>query len=50
MHKRFLRHFAAGRALSEHEREEAFAFADTEDYRIGVEAFLNRSHAEFSGR
>jgi len=50
MHKRFLRHFAARRLLSEPERDDAFAFADTDDYRIGVEAFLARSDPEFSGR
>ena len=50
MHKRFLRRLAERRPLSENEREDAFAFAETEDFRIGVEAFLARTNAGFSGR
>lgn len=37
--------FAAGADI-----EENFAYFDTEDYRIGMQAFLNKKKAKFVGR
>jgi enoyl-CoA hydratase/carnithine racemase len=49
-HKRFVRRLAPAAApLSEAEREEGYACFGTEDYRIGVEAFLARRKPEFKG-
>lgn len=50
-HKRFLRRLAADPSpVTLEERLESYAFADTEDYRIGVQAFLNKRRPEFVGR
>jgi hypothetical protein len=41
---------AYGAALSEAERDEGFRCYDTEDFRIGVQAFLAKTTPEFVGR
>lgn len=50
-HKRLVRRLAASDApLSAAELRENFAYLDTEDYRIGLKAFLAKTRPEFSGR
>jgi enoyl-CoA hydratase/carnithine racemase len=49
-HKRFVRQLVAGRPLVRAEHDEAFAFAATEDYRLGREAFLAKRTPGFLGR
>ena len=49
-HKRFARRLADPRPLGEAERDEAYACFDTEDYRIGFNAFLAKTKPEFKGR
>jgi enoyl-CoA hydratase/carnithine racemase len=49
-HKRFVRRLAEPSALTVAERAESYAFADTEDYRTGCQAFRTRSRPEFQGR
>jgi enoyl-CoA hydratase len=49
-HKRFLRELERGTPLSEAERDEGFRCYDTEDFRIGVQAFLAKTTPEFVGR
>ena len=49
--KRQLRRLMAdSRPFSREERLASYAFADTEDYRIGIQAFLEKAHPEFQGR
>jgi hypothetical protein len=36
--------------LTPAEIEENFAYFDTEDYRIGYEAFINKKRPQFKGR
>jgi len=49
-HKRFVRRLADPAPLAEAELAEGWAFADSEDYRIGREAFLSRAEPRFLGR
>jgi enoyl-CoA hydratase/carnithine racemase len=51
LHKKLVRRLAVDAApLSEAEVQENFAYLDSEDYRIGREAFLARTKPEFMGR
>jgi len=49
-HKKFARRLAAGGALSAAEMDECFDCFDTEDFRIGYEAFLVKRKPGFVGR
>jgi enoyl-CoA hydratase len=49
-HKRFLRELDAGQPLSEAQRDEAYRCYDSEDFRIGVAAFLAKTPPAFLGR
>ena len=49
-HKKFARRLADPRPLSEAERDEGYACFDTEDYRIGFDAFLAKQKPQFKGK
>src|SRR6185369_6339867 len=49
-HKKFARRLADPRPITAAEHDECFACFDTEDFRIGYEAFLARRKPEFLGR
>ncbi len=49
-HKKFVRRLLDPKPLSEAERDEGFACYDTEDFKIGVRAFLDKKKPEFKGR
>jgi len=49
-HKQFLRQLESRQPLTEAERDEGFACYDSEDFRIGVRAFLAKTVPEFVGR
>ena len=49
-HKRFLRQLERGAPLTEAERDESFRCYDTEDFRIGYQAFLAKAVPAFVGR
>lgn len=50
-HKQFVRRLAARpAALTEAEVAENFAYFDTEDYRIGYDAFMQKKNPKFVGR
>lgn len=50
-HKQFVRRLTPQPApLTPAEIEENFAYFDTEDYRIGYEAFINKKRPQFKGR
>jgi enoyl-CoA hydratase len=49
-HKAFLRQLESGRPLTEAERDEGFRCYDSEDFRIGVQAFLAKATPAFKGR
>ncbi|HEY8358764.1 MAG TPA: enoyl-CoA hydratase-related protein [Ramlibacter sp.] len=49
-HKKFSRRLEDPAPLSAAEHEEAYECYDTDDYRIGYEAFLNKRKPEFVGR
>jgi hypothetical protein len=49
-HKQFIERLSVTAQLSEAEWNEGFACFDTEDYRIGVDAFLKKEKPRFRGR
>lgn len=49
-HKKFARRLADSRPLTQAERDEGYACFDTEDYRIGFNAFLAKTKPDFKGR
>jgi len=49
-HKKFVNRFADPAPWSEQEIGEGFACYDTEDFKIGCDAFLNKKKPEFIGR
>ena len=49
-HKKFARRLAEARPSTQAELDEGFACFDTEDFRIGYEAFLAKKKPEFMGR
>ena len=49
-HKKFVRRLADPRPLTAEEYDESFACFDTEDFRIGYRAFLDKKKPEFKGR
>jgi enoyl-CoA hydratase/carnithine racemase len=49
-HKKFVRRLADARPLTQAEHDESFACFDTEDFRIGYQAFLAKRKPEFTGR
>lgn len=49
-HKKFARRLGDPRPLSDSERAEAYACYDTEDFRIGYKAFLDKTDPVFKGR
>ncbi len=48
-HKKFLRRLLDPRPISDAERDEAYLCFDTQDYRIGCAAFLEKRTPEFKG-
>jgi enoyl-CoA hydratase/carnithine racemase len=49
-HKKFVRRLTDPRPLTAPEHDEGFACFDTEDFRIGYRAFLDKKKPEFKGR
>ena len=49
-HKKFARRLSDPRPLTEAERDEGYACFDTEDYRIGFNAFLAKEKPRFKGK
>lgn len=49
-HKHWIARLLDGRPLSEAEKDASFAFLDTEDYREGLTAFLEKRKPQFRGR
>ncbi|MBL8706189.1 MAG: enoyl-CoA hydratase/isomerase family protein [Rhodospirillales bacterium] len=49
-HRKFIRRVLTGQPLTPAEIDEGYAATDTEDYRIGVRAFLDKKPAKFVGR
>lgn len=49
LHKRFVRRLMNPAPLTPHEEEESWLSIETEDYRIGVQAFLNKTSPVFKG-
>jgi enoyl-CoA hydratase/carnithine racemase len=49
-HKKFARRLADPRPLTMEERDEGYACFDSEDYRIGFNAFLAKQKPQFNGR
>ncbi|MEX2650510.1 MAG: enoyl-CoA hydratase-related protein [Alphaproteobacteria bacterium] len=49
-HRKFVYRLLEGRPLTEEERREPYLAYDTEDYRIGCEAFLHKVKPAFKGR
>lgn len=50
MHKKLLRKIASGETLTDAELGESYALCDTEDYKIGVAAFVAKQPPKFQGR
>src|SRR6266850_1619192 len=49
-HKKFARRLANPRPVAKGERDEAYACYDTEDFKIGVKAFLAKQKPQFKGK
>ena len=49
-HKQFIERLAVAAELATHEWDEGFECFDTDDYREGVDAFLNKRKPRFEGR
>ena len=49
-HKKFARRLADPTPLTDQERDECFDCFDTEDFRIGYRAFLDKQPPKFIGR
>jgi len=49
-HKKFIRRLLDPRPLTSEERDEGYACFDTEDFKIGVAAFLAKKKPDFTGR
>ena len=49
-HKKFARRLGEARTITRAERDEAYACFDTEDFKIGVKAFLARQKPQFKGK
>ncbi|HEY6240106.1 MAG TPA: enoyl-CoA hydratase-related protein [Burkholderiales bacterium] len=49
-HKKFARRLAGARPPTAAERDEAYVCYDTEDFKIGVKAFLAKQKPEFKGK
>jgi enoyl-CoA hydratase/carnithine racemase len=49
-HKKFARRLSSSRPITKSERDEAYACYDTEDFKIGVKAFLAKQKPQFKGK
>ncbi|MCC7048128.1 MAG: enoyl-CoA hydratase/isomerase family protein [Alphaproteobacteria bacterium] len=49
-HRKFIRRLLDGQPLTRAEIDEGYASTDTEDYKIGVRAFLEKKRPKFVGR
>ena len=49
-HKKFARRLGENRPLAKEEADEAFACFDTEDFRAGLRAFMDKTKPVFTGR
>jgi enoyl-CoA hydratase/carnithine racemase len=49
-HKKFARRLSNPRPIAKSERDEAYACYDTEDFKIGVKAFLAKQKPQFKGK
>jgi len=49
-HKKFINRLTPKPELTEQELAECYACFDTEDYKIGYQAFLDKTRAEFIGQ